>query len=147
LFLSETIIFSFINLYPFKMFQEILNYIQENLFIILIVIIALYIVYRLFISRKHQHSGKCKITNYYANWCGYSRAFLPVWKEFTVKCQEEYPNVITDEIVCEGNGETICQSENVKGYPTVILENGHRKVIYEDARTVDALLQFVRNNL
>jgi hypothetical protein len=133
------------------MFQELINYISENWIIIIEVILICYIVYRLIHfwrhKRVHHHRGGCKITNYYANWCGYSRAFLPVWQEFVMKCHDDYPNVTTDEIVCEGNGETVCQNANVKGYPTVILENGQRKIIYEDARTVDGLLRFVRNNL
>ena len=132
------------------MFQELINYISENWIIIVVIILICYIVYRLIYFWRHKrihHRGGCKITNYYANWCGYSKAFLPVWQEFVMKCHEDYPNVITDEIVCEGNGETICQNDNVKGYPTVILENGRRKMIYEDARTVDGLLRFVKNNL
>lgn len=131
------------------MLENIINYIQENWVKILIIILICYIVYRLIIFWRHRrvHRGGCKITNYYANWCGYSRAFLPVWKEFVVRCQEDYPGIMCDEVVCEEGNETICRNANISGYPTVVLENGHSKVIYEDARTVDGLLRFVRNNL
>lgn len=79
---------------------------------------------------------------YYATWCGYSRDFLPQWEKF-----EEYAkknlNVVPKSVLCEGDEESKCNHEGVRGYPTVIiyLPDG-KKVQYEGNRTAEDLIQW-----
>lgn len=81
---------------------------------------------------------------YYTQWCGYSRAFLPIWEEF--RKQNKAP-IRIDQMRCEGGNEAICNEKGLKGYPSIILYKNNQVIPFEGERTVAGLNQFVRNNI
>jgi len=115
--------------------------------IVILTIIIIYMNYNEKIVEKFQ-VPQIEIVNYYATWCGHSRAFLSAWDEFVKKCNEKYPNVKTYSVICNAStGEEICKKKGIEAYPTVVLYVGNEAIKFESYRTVENLLNFVKNNL
>src|SRR5437868_6348122 len=55
-----------------------------------------------------------KLVLYYADWCGWSKKFLPIWEQLNSNCASLFPNLIMEKIECTDN-KNIC--ENIPGYP------------------------------
>ncbi len=55
------------------------------------------------------------IVLFYATWCPFSQAFLPVFKEYSKNNPNECLSVIVDE------EPDICEEYNIEYYPTVIM--------------------------
>ena len=61
------------------------------------------------------------LVEFYASWCGYCRNLAPVFKRFA-KEVAAWGDVIKVAVIDCGdriNAETICQSANLSGYPTI----------------------------
>lgn len=85
---------------------------------------------------------------YYATWCGYSKQFLPIWKEFVETHAKEIDGLVTRSVICEGGEERACFEKGVEGYPTVILyPKNNTEVVFNGDRTVSELEQFVHKHL
>ena len=60
--------------------------------------------------------GKDKaVVLFYATWCPFSRAFLPIFEEYSKGNPEECLSVIVDE------EPDVCEEYNIEYYPTVIM--------------------------
>ncbi len=55
------------------------------------------------------------IVLFYATWCPFSQAFLPVFKEYSKNNPNECLSIIVDE------EPDICEEYNIEYYPTVIM--------------------------
>lgn len=137
---------------------------KTNLIIVVLVLLILYLWWRVsFKSHKAVACKDCHLTDdgqpaintpkagqftlicYYATWCGYSRSFLPVWKEFEDYVKDNLPGIKPVKIKCEGDKESLCSSKGVKGYPTVILYSSTgESVQFNGDRTVDELIEFCK---
>lgn len=85
---------------------------------------------------------------YYANWCGYSRMFLPEWEKFEAHAKDNLPNLKVSRVLCEGGNEAVCFQKGVEGYPTVILyKKDDSEIPFMGDRTSDKLVEFIQNNL
>jgi hypothetical protein len=130
------------------------NYI---IFIILFVFIGLYLCYSIseVVIKKDlpvkesfnkPDEKQDEIVLYYAEWCGISRAFKPIWDDFKLAATKSNPDLKITEVRCEGDMQDYCNQKGVEGYPTVYLykKNGG-ELLYEGNRTKSALLTFVNN--
>jgi thiol-disulfide isomerase/thioredoxin len=52
---------------------------------------------------------------FYATWCPFSRAFLPIFEEFSESNPDECLSVIVDE------EPDVCEEYSIEYYPTVIM--------------------------
>ena len=75
---------------------------------------------------------------FYAEWCGASRQFLPVWDEIV-----ESDMVNTQKINVDDNQE-LANKFNIQYLPTIYLVNGNNRIKYEGKRTKNSILQFVK---
>lgn len=97
-------------------------------------------------DQKNQKERKNRLCLYYADWCGYSRQFLPIWKKLKTEILssnlKDKINLV--EYECD-NQKEICQQNGIRGYPTVILhkENGE-KVEYQGQRETKEIIDFVK---
>ena len=119
---------------------------------------------------------KVKVFNIYASWCGYSIEFLKPWTDF-VNSVKNNPNidaisVKTDlgtndkpdprvtqylkdnNVECsklnQPNGnynECLANYLQVRGFPTVIIVVGDKKIVYEGPRTMEGLTKAVNKLL
>ena len=83
---------------------------------------------------------------YYANWCGYSKQFLPEWNKFVEYAKANLSKVDVKEIVCEGDGEKVCSDHQVRGFPTVRLYKGSQMQEYDGERNAQALIDYVNKH-
>jgi Thioredoxin domain-containing protein len=92
---------------------------------------------------------KHKIILYYANWCGHSRNFLPEWEKLKKEIENsELKNVIVAQQYECDKDKKMCEQNNIRGFPTMILHkiNGDN-VNYQNERTVESILDFIRKNI
>lgn len=88
-----------------------------------------------------------EIILYYANWCGFSRSFLPEWEKFESYAKTGLPDVRVSRVLCEGDNEQTCSQKGIQGFPSVVLykPNG-AEITFDDSRTSDKLIDFVKKN-
>lgn len=80
---------------------------------------------------------------YYADWCGYCKIFMPIWDRFASTINGDGTNQLhIRKVNCEQNQET-CNKEGVSVFPTVILYDNGTKRVFNGARTIDSLKQFI----
>lgn len=92
-------------------------------------------------------NSKASFTLYYTTWCGHSKMFQPVWKEFMEHVNKNLSNKVEVKSVnCEENEES-CKTEKIYGYPTCILYVNNERIMYNGPRTVKGLLDFVNENI
>jgi hypothetical protein len=96
-------------------------------------------------------NNKDRLCLYYADWCGYSRQFLPVWEKLkTAILSSNLKNeVVVAEFECDKDKE-MCQKnrEIIPGYPTVVLHKLDGKNIpYEGQREVEAIMKFIKKEI
>jgi thiol-disulfide isomerase/thioredoxin len=78
----------------------------------------------------------------YADWCGYCQTFMPIWKEFKTKINTEEYNII--EI--ESQNSFTKKIKILKGYPSIYYITQKSTIEYNDDRTIECLLNFLKKN-
>ncbi|AGF85278.1 hypothetical protein QJ854_gp504 [Moumouvirus goulette] len=67
------------------------------------------------------------LVNYYADWCGVSRRFLPTWNKARESFREKYPNLVTRDVNMKRDDPDVKELQGmasklgVQGYPTLVL--------------------------
>ena len=92
-----------------------------------------------------RYGNKTRIFNFNTSWCGYSVRFQPIWDQFSDKVVD--PNVEVLDVKCDlDENSEICKKYDVPGYPSILKVTSSGKIVnYEGPRTVDGLLDFVKN--
>ena len=123
-----------------------LHYIMlQEVIIALIVLFGLYILYTNYYqtSPTINSNNPPMIVNYYATWCGYSKDFLSMWDRFCQELKKSHPNIVTRAIACDKQPD---QCQGIEGYPTVVLYSNGRRIVFDQARTLLNLHEFIRVN-
>jgi hypothetical protein len=96
-------------------------------------------VYNNLINKKGEN--KYELCFFYADWCFYSKNFLPVW--------EKICKYFHDKIDCiKYNHETDeIKIHNIRGFPTIILMIGEKKYEYTDMRNEESIIAFVEQKI
>lgn len=85
-----------------------------------------------------------------AEWCGHCQRFKPVWDEFVhdAMTSSEFSNVEIVELdIDKEESKPLMKKHGVQGFPHVVLTGeSQADVVFHDARTKEALQQFLRNN-
>nr|AEX62726.1 thioredoxin domain-containing protein [Moumouvirus Monve] len=67
------------------------------------------------------------LVNYYADWCGVSRRFLPTWNKARESFREKYPNLVVRDVNMKRDDPDVKELQGmasklgVQGYPTLVL--------------------------
>lgn len=95
--------------------------------------------------KKNEQKNNIKIYNFYADWCGYSIQFKPIWADFEKKIKSNINkyNISDIRAIEESNCNDMCNKYNIKGFPTVIFEINNNPIIYQGERTVESLEAFL----
>lgn len=85
------------------------------------------------------------LINYWADWCGHSRQFLPIWKAFKEAARQRYPQLQVTELNIGRNREleALAREVGVMGYPSVVFLHGGNVHHMKDARTLENIGKFV----
>jgi thiol-disulfide isomerase/thioredoxin len=141
------------------------NILGFNLWIWIIIIIIIFIIMNcnvenfkeLFTETPKKQIKNIKIYNFYAEWCGYSMKFLPIWNEFESHVKDNlhaFTNVNIDEIrkitddECNDNNSKyngLCEKYNINGFPTVIFDIDGNIQVYNGDRSLDGLNNYLKN--
>lgn len=94
--------------------------------------------------------NKPTIVNYWADWCGYSNRFSPVWEQFKATASTKYPNLQIDELNVEKDEKkvNIAKMAGVNGYPTIVIfKDGQKYSKPAGNMTIEKLQSFVQETL
>ena len=78
---------------------------------------------------------------FYAPWCGHCKKVMGDW----AKLKEQAPNVNVAKVNCDDKPE-MAEKHDVKGFPTIILFKGGKKVYFEGPRKLENFLEFIKSN-
>jgi len=82
---------------------------------------------------------------FYAPWCGHCQKLAPTWDELAKKFEKD-ETVKVAKLDCT-QAQSVCQENDVKGYPTLAyFRNGRKVENYKGARNMDDLADFVNTN-
>ncbi|ATZ80549.1 putative protein disulfide isomerase PDIa [Bodo saltans virus] len=150
---------------------------EPTIFVIIVLVIAVSILYVFNIILKKKSANKCScepptqqpaiqqeplkqpeldnkqsniLALYYADWCGYSKIFLPEWEKIKNKVNSgDFGNVKCIQFECTEQKDE-CMKNKIKGFPSMILHKiDGANINYPDTspRTLDAVGDFLNNNL
>jgi len=96
---------------------------------------------------KYIKNGTC-IVLFYADWCKWSKNFLPIWDEFVMK-KNKNENLKELKEISINNTEypEYAKQYNINGFPTVKLFKNNKAVDFNDERTVEKLIKFCKKNM
>ena len=142
--------------------------IKENHLIIIVILVLLLLIYISYTSKTHTkinttisssqptiipnkemfNNDKVHFTVYYTNWCGWSKRAL------TMLNSQEMVDYFTNNPKCElvlvdcesDTGKQMCEDNNVKGFPTMKLIIGNKKIDYNGDRSPNAIKDFIEKN-
>lgn len=109
-------------------------------------VIALVAIGALYFCRKNIElfSNRPVVTYYYMKGCPWCEKFMPEWDKFVVMAKSA--NVSTKKIEASEDPDTV-QRLGIKGFPTIMIENGKKSVEYSGERTADAIMKTVKSSL
>jgi thiol-disulfide isomerase/thioredoxin len=124
----------------------------RNYFLIIFALVVLYVLSSSAYNNKssnlridYENFGSTRsmpqLKLYYANWCGWSKKFLPTWTELEKKVK----NVKLIKIDCE-NESNKAQCQNIPGYPFLVLEKDGKKINYNGDRSYNDVSKFLNKN-
>jgi thiol-disulfide isomerase/thioredoxin len=123
---------------------------NKNYVLIAVAVAALW--YFLFYNKPEKlDNTKGIMYNFYADWCGYSTEFTPIWNKFAeaaedVQCIDVNCN---EDVKTKDPNINLCTTykNKIPGFPSVLyVKPKHSPISYEGPRTVEGLLDFVKNN-
>ncbi|XP_041361948.1 thioredoxin domain-containing protein 5-like [Gigantopelta aegis] len=91
-------------------------------------------------------SGGYVFVKFFAPWCGHCKRLAPTWEDLSKKFST-FQDVIIAEVDCTKYGN-LCQRNEVKGYPTLVLfYNGAKLAEHNGPRGLDDMYSFVMNQI
>eukprot|EP00970_Alexandrium_tamarense_P010020 scaffold1992_cov203-Alexandrium_tamarense.AAC.9 len=89
------------------------------------------------------HSGKNGMVAFIQKWCGHSIKLIPVWEQLA---KEAHPSIFIANVDC-GSDNDICRSSQITSYPTFRYFIDGAEYEYQDARSLEALREFIETTL
>lgn len=120
-----------------------------------LVLISLWIAYRLYLSTHMQNEGFATNVNsdysfvmYYADWCGHCQRAKPEFKRLGSTKTIAGKTVSIVSVNADENKE-LCSKKNVQGYPTIHLYDPAGALVqeYSGERKLDSFEQFLSQNV
>ena len=93
-------------------------------------------------SEEFEDVNQESMVLFYAPWCGHCKNMMGDWDKLKSKAPEGVKIV---KVNCDKKPE-LAERHKVKGFPTIILFKGGKKVYFEGARNLDNFLEFIKTN-
>jgi len=81
------------------------------------------------------------LVEFFAPWCGHCKKLAPTWEQLA----KETDNFLVGKVDCTQEKE-VCDSQGVRGYPTIKLFANGSKYDYSGARTIESFVKFVEEH-
>lgn len=91
-------------------------------------------------------AGKTVFVKFFAPWCGHCKRLAPAWKKLMDK-YEGHATALVGHADCTGDAKELCDSQGVKGFPTLKYGDPNNLEDYEGGRDLSELEQFAEENL
>jgi len=91
-------------------------------------------------------AGKIVFIKMFAPWCGHCKKMKPDWDKLMEEYKDHETKLIADAD-CTAAGKQICDSNGVKGFPTIKYGDPSDLQDYQGPRSYDALKKFAEEEL
>lgn len=101
-------------------------------------------------TRTSLDTEKPTLIYYWADWCGYSQKFNPVWKDFKKVAHKVFPNlqIVDLNVARDEELNKLAHDAGVDGYPTIVLFiNGKKYQLVASRSSVDDIKKFLKEKL
>lgn len=89
-------------------------------------------------------SAGTTFVKFYAPWCGHCKRLAPTWDQLA-EISHSKTGITIAKVDCTVEKE-LCETHQVRGYPTLILfKDGSKKADYSGPRDIESLLGFLEN--
>ena len=85
--------------------------------------------------------NKKTLTLIKAEWCGHCIAFKETWEKLP-----GHIKYINFKVLDSDNNKSEIEKYNIKGYPSIFLEIGNKKIEFNGKRNIEEIKKFVENN-
>jgi protein disulfide-isomerase-like protein len=89
-----------------------------------------------------ENMEKDSMVLFYAPWCPHCKTMMGDWEELKKKAPG---HINVAKVNCEAKPE-MAEKHDVKGFPTIILFKGGKKVYFEGPRNLENFLEFIKAN-
>ena len=107
------------------------------------ILLSIILVCGCYSIRENMTNNKKKIILYWADWCGYSNQFKPIWDDFKKQYTKNDYQIIDINCGKENNQKECRKHNDIEGFPTVIKQSGSRRDIYQGPRSIEGLNKFL----
>jgi len=78
-----------------------------------------------------------------AEWCGHCQAFKGEWEKIKKELSSDNLEIITYD---SEKDKKMMEKYQVKGFPTILLENKNKIVEFQGMRNIEAIKHFIKDN-
>lgn len=90
--------------------------------------------------------GKTVFIKFFAPWCGHCKKMAPDWERLSDEWSESNESLVA-EVDCTAKGKPLCNSYDIKGFPSIKYGSPTSLEDYQGGRTYGDLAEFARENL
>jgi len=91
-------------------------------------------------------AGKTIFIKFFAPWCGHCKKMKPDWDKLMDAFADSKTALVAD-VDCTAEGKPLCDSNGVRGYPTIKYGDPSALEDYKGGRDYDSLKKFAEENL
>ena len=89
---------------------------------------------------KYRHNNNDKaVILFKAEWCGHCQNFKDTWVDIQTKYNDKYDFITYDA----DQDKDMIETYNVKGFPTLLVQNKDKIIEYEGKRETKSIMKFV----
>jgi thiol-disulfide isomerase/thioredoxin len=97
--------------------------------------------------REGFNNVSAKLRLFYADWCGHCRKFKPIFDGDLKKLiNDSNIPVELEAIDCDKYPEEASKND-ISGFPTLILQINDKSIKYQDQRSAEKIMQFIKNHI
>jgi len=90
-------------------------------------------------------AGKTVFVKMFAPWCGHCKRMAPHWDKVMAEINVPGSSTLVADVDCTAAGKPICDSNGVKGFPTVKFGDPSALEDYQGGRELDDLMKFAKS--
>jgi len=90
--------------------------------------------------------GKTVFIKFFAPWCGHCKRMAPDWEKLSDEWEANETGLVA-EVDCTAEGKPLCETNSVKGFPTLKWGDPSSLEDYQGGRSYDELAKFAKENL